>query len=128
MRTLAFVACLASASVVAIVVPASARSTKPAAYVGTWATSLAECKIPLTDKNGPAVLTEKDYTQAQTHCTFGPLVYRRYAWHTKVACDTAGAKQDDTLEISVSHDALMMVWGKSQATVDYARCVNPAAN
>ena len=105
-----------------LTIPAVASSSKPPAYLGTWGTSLADCKQPLDAKDGPAVLTEKDYVQYQTHCTFGPLVYHRYAWHTKAVCDTAGTKQDDSLDISVSGDALMLVWGKSQATVDYARC------
>ena len=115
-------------SAVVAAAPAVAKTVKPAAYIGTWGTSLAECKNALTAKDGPAVLNEMDYTQYQTHCTFGPLVYRRYQWHTKVMCETAGAKQEDNLSISVSGDALMLVWEKSQTTVDYSRCKNGAVN
>ena len=122
MKQIANAAVAAALAMGVFAAPATAGNAKPPAYTGTWAQSLAECKTPLDDKDGPAVISATDYTQSKTHCTFGPVVYRRYAWHTKVTCDATGTKPDDSLEISVSGDALMLVWAKSQATVDYARC------
>jgi len=100
----------------------AAKTTKPPAYVGTWATSLTECKAA-TDKQGaPAVFGEKEFTQFDTHCSWDQIVWRRYAWHARASCTAAGNKQDDTLEIAVSGDALALTWDSSKATIDYARC------
>ena len=101
--------------------PAHAK-TKPLAYIGTWATSLAGCKAPADKDGAPVVLTEKDYNQFETHCSWDKTVYRSYAWHAKAACVVAGNKQDETLEIAVSGDAMSLTWGGSKSTIHYARC------
>jgi hypothetical protein len=115
-------ACVVAVGIAAVATPAVAGKTKPLAYIGTWATSLAGCKAPADKQDAPVVLTEKDYNQFESHCTWDKTTYRRYAWHAKVACVVSGDKQDETLAIAVSGDAMTLTWGGSQSTVHYARC------
>jgi len=103
-------------------VPVQAKTAKPLAYIGTWATSLAGCKAPAGKQDAPVVLTENDYNQFETHCSWDKTSYRSYAWHAKAACVASGNKHDEMLDIAVSGDAMSLTWGGTNTTIHYARC------
>ncbi len=47
------------------------------AYVGTWASDLAQCKAPQDTQEAPLVLSADGYDQHETHCKFKSADWQR---------------------------------------------------
>ena len=58
-----------SAFAVAAFASAPASAADPA-YVGTWASDLAQCKVPQERQEAPLVLSKDGYDQYETRCKF----------------------------------------------------------
>jgi hypothetical protein len=61
----------AAAFVIQITFGAGAVSAQ--AYVGTWGTNAAQCRVDQSRQNAPLVLGRSRYDQHEAHCTFSSV-------------------------------------------------------
>jgi hypothetical protein len=108
MRTLPIhTACFAVAAAALLSVPLSsqARAEDPA-YVGTWASDLAQCKTPQDSQEAPLVLSADSYDQHETHCKFKSAEGADNSWKVASDCTIEGAAQPYDFTLTVSGDTL----------------------
>ena len=99
----------------------SVAFAKPA-YVGTWATNGARCKLPPDTLDAPVVMTYRAYNQFETHCDFRSLKRVRGAWRAPVRCLVEGNRQKDVLTIWAGARAMSLQWNTAKPRFDYVRC------
>lgn len=100
-----FVRVLAAVPLVAFAGSAQAAP----AYVGTWASSPAQCKLGQSAENAPVVMKPKGYDQHEAHCTFTSVITTaRDTWRVKGTCTVEGDKQSLSMTLSVKGDVLTM--------------------
>jgi hypothetical protein len=105
-RTIARTSCRAailSAAVAFLVLPA--RADDPA-YVGTWASDLAQCKNPQDKQGAPVVITKDRYDQHETHCTFTSVEGTEPDFKVKADCTIEGSAQPMEFTLTASGDTL----------------------
>ncbi|MBN8910954.1 MAG: hypothetical protein J0H65_02645 [Rhizobiales bacterium] len=109
MRTNAATHTLALATIVAASTLASlsARAANPA-YVGTWASDLAQCKVPQERQEAPLVLSKDGYDQYETHCTFTSVDDADGEWKVKSDCTVEGSAEPYDFTLIVSGDTLTL--------------------
>jgi len=109
MRTNAATHTLALATIVAASTLASlsARAANPA-YVGTWASDLAQCKVPQERQEAPLVLSKDGYDQYETHCTFKSVDGADGEWKVKSDCTVEGSAEPYDFTLIVSGDTLTL--------------------
>lgn len=109
MRTQATTRTLALATIAAASLFASlpARAADPA-YVGTWASDLAQCKVPQERQEAPLVLSKDGYDQYETHCTFKSVDGADGEWKVKSDCTVEGTAESYEFTLTVSGDTLTL--------------------
>jgi hypothetical protein len=76
------------------------------AYVGTWASDLAQCKAPQDSQEAPLVLSANSYDQHETHCKFKSADGSDNQWKVSSDCTIEGAEQPYEFSLTVSGDTL----------------------
>lgn len=76
------------------------------AYVGTWASDLAQCKIGQDRQEAPLVLTKDGYDQYETHCKFSSVDASDSQWKVKSDCTVEGSAEPYEFTLTVSGDTL----------------------
>lgn len=100
-RTLALTALAAS-----MIASLPARAADPA-YVGTWASDLAQCKVPQERQEAPLVLSKDSYDQYETHCKFTSVEGSGDSeWKIKSNCTIEGSAEPYDFTLTVSGDTL----------------------
>jgi hypothetical protein len=94
-----------SAFAVAAFASAPASAADPA-YVGTWASDLAQCKVPQERQEAPLVLSKDGYDQYETHCKFTSVEGADSDWKVKSECTVEGTAQPYDFTLTVSGDTL----------------------
>ena len=82
------------------------RWAEDAAYVGTWASDLAQCKTPQNLELAPLVIAGDRYDQHDTHCGFKSVTGAAPAWKIKADCMVEGDAQSHDFTFTISGDAL----------------------
>ncbi len=116
MRPPQFLLSLVAASF-ALAAPAFAD---PPAYVGTWASDLAQCKIPQDRQEAPLVFTAKGYDQYETHCRFASAKLEDEQWKIKANCTVEGNAAPYDFTLTVSGDTLTIA--DENGANDLLRC------
>lgn len=82
-----------------------ARAADPA-YVATWATDLAQCKVGQDRQEAPLILSTEGYDQHETHCKFKSVDAADDAWKVKSDCTVEGSAEPYDFTLTVSGDTL----------------------
>lgn len=94
---------LALAATAGAVTSARAEET----YEGTWASDLAQCKLPQEDLNAPLVISKDRYDQHEAHCTFKSVTPgSANEWKIASECTVEGAAEPYDFTLVVSGDTL----------------------
>jgi hypothetical protein len=83
----------------------SAFAADPA-YVGTWASDLAQCKVDQSRQEAPLVLSKDGYDQYETHCKFKSVDGADGDWKVKSDCTVEGSAEPYDFTLTVSGDTL----------------------
>ncbi|HRN87570.1 hypothetical protein [Hyphomicrobium sp.] len=97
----------------------SAHAAAPS-YVGTWASDLAQCKVPQERAEAPLILQEKRFDQYETHCTFNSADGAGDEWKVKANCQVEGDAQAYDFTLTVSGDTLTLT--DDAGSQDLLRC------
>jgi hypothetical protein len=103
-RTLALAA-LAAPLIVPVMASIPAHADDPA-YVGTWASDLAQCKVPQERQEAPLVLSKDGYDQYETHCRFTSVKGNGNEWKVTSECTIEGSAEPYDFALTVSGDTL----------------------
>jgi hypothetical protein len=79
---------------------------KQPAYVGTWASKPAQCKIDQSMEGAPLIMRRDGYDQHEAHCTFSNIQAKGSTWTLRATCSVEGDKQTIPLTLSVAKDRL----------------------
>jgi len=91
------------------------------AYVGTWASNPAQCKVDQGLQSAPLILTARGYDQHEAHCKFTAVSKTgANAWRAKAECSVEGNKQRHTMTLAVSGKTLTL--GEGRGTRKLMRC------
>lgn len=90
------------------------------AYVGTWGSDAANCKVPQDQQGAPMIISAKGYDQHEAHCTFASITRKGRVWKVDAQCSVEGDKQKDSFTLQVNADKLVMAHGSNART--YVRC------
>lgn len=96
---------LVFAALAAVTASGPARANDPA-YVGTWASDLAQCKVAQERQEAPLVLSKDGYDQYETHCKFKSVEPADDAWTVKSDCIVEGSAEPYDFTLIVSGDTL----------------------
>jgi hypothetical protein len=110
---------LVAAALIALALSSPAHAAEPA-YVGTWASDLAQCKVEQDRQEAPLVMTEKGYDQHETHCRFKSADGADNQWTVKADCTVEGSDTPYDFTLTVSGDTLTM--GDEHGSNDLLRC------
>jgi hypothetical protein len=103
-----FAACAALAVVGTATLSGAAFAQQPA-YVGTWASKPAQCKVGQNLEDAPIVMRRDGYDQYETHCRFSNIQSKGPStWTVRATCSVQGDKQVDTLMLTVEKNRLTM--------------------
>lgn len=91
-----------------------------AAYVGTWASDLAQCKVGQDRQEAPLVLSKDGYDQHETHCKFTSVEGADGDWKVKSNCTVEGDAQPYDFTLTVSGDTLTVT--DEAGSRDLLRC------
>lgn len=89
----------------ALAAAAPAHAADPA-YVGTWASDLAQCTVGQDRQEAPLVLSKDGYDQHETHCTFTSVAGGDGEWAVKSNCTIEGSAEPYDFTLTVSGDTL----------------------
>ncbi|HYD15708.1 MAG TPA: hypothetical protein VEA77_04850 [Hyphomicrobium sp.] len=92
-------------AVAAIAATHPANAADPA-YVGTWASDVAQCKVDQSRQEAPLVLSKDGYDQHETHCKFKSVDESDGQWNVKSDCTVEGSAQPYDFTLTVSGDTL----------------------
>jgi hypothetical protein len=99
--------CLAvAASLLSITFSAGQARADDPAFVGTWASDVAQCKAPQDSQEAPLVLSADGYDQHETHCKFKSADGADNTWKVASDCTIEGAAQPYDFTLTVSGDTL----------------------
>jgi hypothetical protein len=76
------------------------------AYVGTWASDLAQCKVGQEKQEAPLVFSKDGYDQYETHCKFKSATASEEEWKVSADCTVEGNAQPYDFTLTVSGDTL----------------------
>ena len=97
---------LALAAVSAPLLMTSPASAADPAYVGTWASDLAQCKVGQDRQEAPLVLSKDGYDQYETHCTFKSVEPGENTWKVTSECTVEGSAEPYDFTLTVSGDTV----------------------
>lgn len=103
MRTTTTALSLGFAAFIVTISPASAADP---AYVGTWATDLAQCKVGQDRQEAPLALSKDGYDQHETHCKFKSVDESEGEFKVTSECTVEGNAQPYDFTLTVSGDTL----------------------
>ncbi|WP_295559177.1 hypothetical protein [uncultured Hyphomicrobium sp.] len=106
MRTKTTTLSLAVSALVVSSLAALAEGTAAPAYVGTWASDLAQCKVGQDRQEAPLVLSKDGYDQYETHCKFTSVNGQDNEWKVKSECTIEGTAEPYEFALTVSGDTL----------------------
>lgn len=72
------------------------------AYVGIWASDLAQCKVSQERQEAPLALSKDGYDQYETHCKFKSVEEADNQWKIKSDCTVEGSAQPYDFTLTVS--------------------------
>ena len=107
------------AAMIAVAIPAHAADP---AYVGTWGTDAAQCKVPQEQEGAPMVITATGYDQHEAHCMFASVKKNGSAWKVRAKCSVEGNSQKDVLLLRVTGDVLLFTVGNRKFSNTLTRC------
>lgn len=81
-----------------------------AAFVGTWASSEAQCALPQEDPSAPMVVTQEGFDQNEVHCKFASVTPEADTWKISSTCSVQGDEQ--------SHDFVFTILGDKLTVTD----------
>src|SRR5262245_22631682 len=99
----------AATALAAAIVPGTAAAQSPAqspAYVGTWASRPAQCRVDQSSQNAPLIMRRDGYDQHEAHCRFTSVRAQGPAWAVKARCTVEGDTQEMDLVLQVSGNRL----------------------
>lgn len=96
---------LAAITLLAAAIPAGAQGKDPA-YVGTWASQPAQCKVGQDMEDAPLIMKRKGFDQHETHCTFASVQKKGSAWTVKARCMVEGDVQRINMTLAVAGNRL----------------------
>lgn len=102
-----------------VLVTGGARAETPS-YVGTWASDLAQCKVPQDRPEAPLVLEENRFDQHETRCTFASADGADDEWKVKANCEIEGNREPYDFMLTVSGNTLTIT--DEAGTRDLLRC------
>ncbi len=106
------------AAIVAIIAtPALAQSP---AYVGTWASEPAQCRVGQEEDNAPMIMRRDGYDQHEAHCKFTTVTPKGADWSVKARCTVEGNNMNINLTLAVAGDRLTVRDEHGAST--YQRC------
>lgn len=76
------------------------------AYVGTWASDLAQCKVPQERQEAPLMLSKDGYDQYETHCRFTSVDGTSNEWKVTSECTVEGSAEPYDFTLTVSGGTL----------------------
>jgi hypothetical protein len=97
--------------------PALARSP---AYVGTWASEPAQCRVGQEEQNAPMIMRRDGYDQHEAHCKFTSVSPKGAAWRVRARCVAEGNKTTINLTLAVTGNRLTVRDERGPST--YQRC------
>ncbi len=100
-----------------VATPALARSP---AYVGTWASEPAQCRIGQEEESAPMIMRRNGYDQHEAHCKFTSVSPKGAAWSVRARCMVEGNKMNIKLTLAVARDRLTVRDERGPST--YQRC------
>lgn len=72
------------------------------AYVGTWASDLAQCGVAQDRPEAPLVISKDGYDQHETHCRFTSVEGEDGDWRVTSVCTVEGSTQPYDFTLTVS--------------------------
>jgi hypothetical protein len=106
--TLPLACALLCASGMAVVSRADDPPAAEPGYVGTWASDLAQCKVPQEKQEAPLVFAKDGYDQYETHCKFKSADQTEAGWKVAADCTVEGNDQPYDFALTVSGDTLTL--------------------
>jgi hypothetical protein len=106
MRTFGRTRTLALSALAATLLASLPAHAADPAYVGTWASDLAQCKVPQERQEAPLVLSKDGYDQYETHCKFKSVEGADSEWKVKSDCTVEGSAEPYDFTLTVSGDTL----------------------
>jgi hypothetical protein len=76
------------------------------AYVGTWGSQPAQCRLGQDQQDAPMIIKRDGYDQHETHCKFSSVRAKGLAWTVKAKCTVEGDTQNPTLVLRASGNRL----------------------
>jgi hypothetical protein len=106
-----------AAFAVLVATPALAQSP---AYVGTWASDPAQCRVGQEEENAPMIMRRDGYDQHEAHCRFANVAPKGAAWSVRARCMVEGNNMNLNLTLAVAGDRLTVRDEHGSST--YQRC------
>jgi len=100
-----------------VATPALAQSP---AYVGTWASKPAQCRVGQEEESAPMIMRRDGYDQHETHCRFTSVSPKGAAWAVRGRCMVEGDNVNINVTLSVTGDRLTIRDTGGPST--YQRC------
>jgi hypothetical protein len=106
MRTTTLKRSIGFATLAAALIAQAPAYAADATYVGTWASDLAQCKVPQERQEAPLVLSKDGYDQHETHCKFKSVNGADGEWKVTSDCTIEGSAEPYDFTLTVSGDTL----------------------
>jgi hypothetical protein len=90
------------------------------AYVGTWASGAAQCRVGQEEENAPMVMRRDGYDQHEAHCKFTSVAAKGAEWSVKARCLVEGNNMNINFTLAVAGDRLTL--RDERGTSSYQRC------
>ncbi len=102
----AVVPCRAVLAALGLALASAPALAEDPAYVGTWASDLAQCKNPQETQDAPMVVAKDRYDQHEVHCAFTSIEGAAPDWKVKADCTVEGSSEPLEFTLTASGDTL----------------------
>jgi hypothetical protein len=102
-----------------VLLPSITRAGE-AAYVGTWGTDAAQCKISQDMQGAPLQISANAYDQHEAHCMFKSVTADEAKFKIAAECTVEGDPQPQEFSLTVADDK--MTWDDRSGALDLIRC------
>ncbi len=110
-----------AAAILALVLAATAAEARPA-YIGKWATTAAQCRLPPSSENAPIVMTRWTFDQYETHCDLRNIAGGRNLWTAKARCVSSGNITQTRVTLYATAMGLSLKWREAHVADNNVRC------
>jgi hypothetical protein len=107
------------AAAIATLIATPALADGPA-YVGTWASAPAQCRVGQEEENAPMIMRRDGYDQHEAHCKFTAIARKGSDWTVKARCTVEGNNVNLNLMLAIAGDRLTIRDERGPST--YQRC------